>query len=152
MLSWAGRLTQCTSSVEAARSHRCQLEAGGAAARPVPGTGILWPLTRPGRPAAPAPPLGLTRHTHHSTGTRTRTPGATQALLEAGADANAKDENDNTALHYAAGYGNTDAAALLLDRCGLSPQRICSFSVLLRHLLPLWLGRREGARVVSARC
>jgi ankyrin repeat protein len=29
---------------------------------------------------------------------------------------NAKDENANTALHYAAGYGNIDAATLLLDR------------------------------------
>ncbi len=40
-----------------------------------------------------------------------------QVLLEAGADANAVDANDNTALHYAAGYGNLEAAQLLLDKC-----------------------------------
>lgn len=54
--------------------------------------------------------------THHCNGNTTATPPA-QALLDAGADANAKDENANTALHYAAGYGNSDAAALLLDQC-----------------------------------
>ena len=39
-----------------------------------------------------------------------------QALLEAGADANSKDDNENTALHYAAGYGNVPAATLLLEQ------------------------------------
>lgn len=38
-----------------------------------------------------------------------------QALLEAGADVNAIDSNKNTALHYAAGYGNATATQLLLD-------------------------------------
>jgi ankyrin repeat protein len=39
-----------------------------------------------------------------------------QALLEAGADANARDDNQNTALHYAAGYGNVESATALLER------------------------------------
>ena len=35
---------------------------------------------------------------------------------EAGADVDAKDGNDNTPLHYAAGYGQAEAIQLLLDR------------------------------------
>lgn len=38
-----------------------------------------------------------------------------QTLLEKGANANAKDKNNNTALHYAAGYGQADMVKLLLD-------------------------------------
>lgn len=40
-----------------------------------------------------------------------------QVLLDAGADVNAVDANENSALHYAAGYGNLEAAQLLLDKC-----------------------------------
>lgn len=40
-----------------------------------------------------------------------------QVLLEAGAEVNAVDANDNSALHYAAGYGNVEAAQLLLAKC-----------------------------------
>ena len=39
-----------------------------------------------------------------------------QVLLEAGADVDALDSNENTALHYAAGYGNVEAATLLMDK------------------------------------
>ncbi len=38
-----------------------------------------------------------------------------KALIEAKCDINAVDENSNTALSYAAGYGNEDAVKLLLD-------------------------------------
>lgn len=37
-------------------------------------------------------------------------------LLEAGATVDALDSNENTALHYAAGYGNIEAAKLLLEK------------------------------------
>ena len=43
-------------------------------------------------------------------------PPCPQVLLEAGADVNALDVNENTALHYAAGYGNMDSAQLLMDK------------------------------------
>ena len=39
-----------------------------------------------------------------------------QALLDAGAAVDALDGNQNSALHYAAGYGNIEAARLLLDK------------------------------------
>lgn len=39
-----------------------------------------------------------------------------QVLLDAGADVNVVDSNENSALHYAAGYGNVEAARLLLER------------------------------------
>jgi cytohesin len=39
-----------------------------------------------------------------------------QALLDAGADVNAKDENDMTALHYAAEYGHEEIVELLLAK------------------------------------
>lgn len=38
-----------------------------------------------------------------------------QVLLEAGASPNVGDNNNNTALHYAAGYGQADIVKLLLD-------------------------------------
>lgn len=43
---------------------------------------------------------------------------SSQALLEAGADVKTVDDNDNTALHYAAGYGYMDTAQQLVDRHG----------------------------------
>ena len=38
-------------------------------------------------------------------------------LLSFGADVNASDNNKNTALHYAAGYGQDDGVKLLLKQC-----------------------------------
>nr|GEU65236.1 hypothetical protein [Tanacetum cinerariifolium] len=38
-----------------------------------------------------------------------------QVLLEAGVKVNALDNNNNTALHYAAGYGRKECVVLLLD-------------------------------------
>lgn len=59
-----------------------------ASSRPSPGPGLAAP---------PSPPR-------------------VQVLLEAGADVNAVDANENTSLHYAAGYGNQEAAKLLLEK------------------------------------
>ena len=39
-----------------------------------------------------------------------------QALMDAGANVNAVDDNDNTALHYAAGYGNIEVARILVNK------------------------------------
>lgn len=39
-------------------------------------------------------------------------------LIEAGAKLDLVDNNKNTALHYAAGYGQADGVKLLLERCG----------------------------------
>lgn len=36
--------------------------------------------------------------------------------MDAGANINATDDNSNTALHYAAGYGNLQVAELLVSR------------------------------------
>ncbi len=37
-------------------------------------------------------------------------------LIEAKANVDIKDSNQNTPLHYAAGYGQADSVKLLLDR------------------------------------
>lgn len=37
-------------------------------------------------------------------------------LIEAGAKLDQKDNNQNTALHYAAGYGQVESVKLLIDR------------------------------------
>jgi hypothetical protein len=37
--------------------------------------------------------------------------------MEAGAKLDAKDANSNTALHYAAGYGQAESVKLLLEKC-----------------------------------
>ena len=42
-----------------------------------------------------------------------------QVLLSFGADVNASDNNKNTALHYAAGYGQDDGVKLLLKQCAV---------------------------------
>ena len=42
-------------------------------------------------------------------------------LLEAGAAVDAADNNSNTALHYAAGYGQDEGVALLLKQCAPLP-------------------------------
>ena len=44
-----------------------------------------------------------------------------EVLLEAGASVDAADNNQNTALHYAAGYGQDDGVALLLKQCVALP-------------------------------
>lgn len=36
--------------------------------------------------------------------------------MDAGANVNAVDDNDNTALHYAAGYGNIEVARILVNK------------------------------------
>lgn len=43
--------------------------------------------------------------------------GAAQVLLEFKAEVDVADTNDNTALHYAAGYGQADGVKLLLKQC-----------------------------------
>jgi ankyrin repeat protein len=43
-------------------------------------------------------------------------------LLSFGADVNASDNNKNTALHYAAGYGQDDGVKLLLKQCVVQPR------------------------------
>ena len=55
-----------------------------------------------------------------------------EALIAAGADIEATDNNKNTALHYAAGYGEEDSLHLLLKQCapapalnGCLPERSC---------------------------
>lgn len=40
-----------------------------------------------------------------------------QVLLEFKAEVDVADTNDNTALHYAAGYGQADGVKLLLKQC-----------------------------------
>jgi ankyrin repeat protein len=40
-----------------------------------------------------------------------------QVLLSFGADVDASDNNKNTALHYAAGYGQDEGVKLLLKQC-----------------------------------
>ncbi len=40
-----------------------------------------------------------------------------QVLLSFGADVDASDNNKNTALHYAAGYGQSQGVELLLKQC-----------------------------------
>ena len=40
-----------------------------------------------------------------------------EALVEAKADIEAMDNNNNTALHYAAGYGQEESTKLLLKQC-----------------------------------
>lgn len=77
-------------------------------------------------------------------------PASFQVLLEAGADANAVDANDNTALHYAAGYGNLEAAQLLLDKCvrgnqlGVAAPCCCVLPPLLHAP---WRCLRDGTRL-----
>jgi ankyrin repeat protein len=39
-------------------------------------------------------------------------------LIEAKADASAKDKNNNTPMHYAAGYGRVDIVELLVEAGG----------------------------------
>jgi len=42
---------------------------------------------------------------------------AEQVLLSFGADVDSSDNNKNTALHYAAGYGQDEGVKLLLKQC-----------------------------------
>jgi ankyrin repeat protein len=43
-------------------------------------------------------------------------PSAAQELIKSKAKLDAVDKNQNTALHYAAGYGQAEACKLLVDR------------------------------------
>jgi Ankyrin repeats (many copies) len=66
--------------------------------------------------------MGRSRCSHGAYGSARasadRLPGAAvQVLLSFGADVNASDNNKNTALHYAAGYGQDDGVKLLLKQC-----------------------------------
>ena len=55
-----------------------------------------------------------------------------EVLLEHKADVEAKDNNQNTALHYAAGYGQLETTQLLLKQYALWSTLSCSDSVCMR--------------------
>ena len=71
-----------------------------------------------------------------------------RALLGAGADANAIDHNKNTALHYAAGYGQAECVGLLIKQCAPAaspPPGPSSFLT----VLPIGTACFQGARQLA---
>lgn len=66
-------------------------------------------------PPSTSHPVPLTPSSPHSTALCLLR--AFQALIAAKAKLDAVDNNKNTALHYAAGYGQAESCKLLVERC-----------------------------------